>query len=124
MNVAALNQLGQFCNGTSHYYGHTIGRLVYTDGVKFLCENADCYWLLDLIASYQDSAEVRRDEMLRNMQFWTLKVDLENKKGVAICERDTDDVAFSQDIPYTDFPLKEIKLYVGPDTIVCLPSEY
>lgn len=40
---------------TEQHHLHQIGRcsLRYTDGVKLLAEATQCYWLLDLILSYQ-----------------------------------------------------------------------
>ncbi|MCB8789014.1 DUF6876 family protein [Planktothrix agardhii] len=37
-------ELSQF-NGTENYYKHSLG-FSYTDGINFLAENAECYWLL------------------------------------------------------------------------------
>ena len=66
--------------------------------------------------------------MLAGIQFWTLKVN-EDRTAVAICERDSGNEAFRQEIPYTDFPLTSIKLFCaagGPDgeMVLMLPSEY
>lgn len=110
-------QLSQF-TGTQYYYKH-LG-LKLTDGVKFLCEQAGAYWLLDAIASHQP--EVMKDPMLAGIQFWTLKVNLD-KSAVLVCERDTDDPVITQKIEYTDFPLERIQLYVQQG-VVMLPSEY
>jgi len=106
--------------GTGAYYKFSIiSHLKLTDGVKWLCDEAGAYWLMDIIASYQQKCN--KDEMLRDFQIWTLKV--ENSKGKVICERDTDDVAITQKIPYIDFPLAEIKLYCI-NGVILLPSEY
>ena len=106
--------------GTEGYHKFSIlSKLVLTDGVKYLCDKTGAYWLMDLIASYQQKC--MKDEMLRDMQFWTLKVI--DGTGVVTCDRDTDDTAFTQKIPYTDFPLEEIKLYCQ-NGVVLLPSEY
>jgi hypothetical protein len=131
------NGLAQFY-GTEHYHrlSPLHGKLVCTDGVAWLAENAGAFWLIDIIASYQ--ARCMKDEMLRDMQFWTLTVHRPplEKRGnrimaTVICERDTGDVAIKQEIPYTDFPLPEIKFYVEPGEVggkmvyVCLlPSEH
>jgi hypothetical protein len=32
--------------GTNQYYRHWAMRLVYTDGVKYIADDADAYWLL------------------------------------------------------------------------------
>ena len=102
-------------------------QIIVTDGILFLAKNAGCFWLLDVIESYQNKCS--KDDMLRDIQFWTLKV--KDNEGVVTCERDTDDVAFSQKIQFTDFPLDEIKIIVelgsldgvNAAMIAMLPSE-
>ena len=116
--TAVLERDLSYFSGTEHYYKH-MGNLKLTDGTKYLAEKAQCYWLMDIIFSYQPKC--MKDAMLRDFQVWTLTV--EDSKGIVKCERDTNDVAFTQTIPYTDFPLKEIKLYCINDLIL-LPSEY
>lgn len=118
--------LEQF-TGTQSYAKY-LGGLVLTDGVRYLAEKGGCFWFLDIIASYQNAA--RRDPMLKEMQFWTLKVNAD-KTAVVICERDTDNVAFKQELKYTDFPLSEVKVWVElgsvdgihPAYVAMLPSE-
>lgn len=110
-----------------HRWSPLFRGIVLTDGALWLAENAECYWLMDAIGSYQP--ECKKNEMLRDMQFWTLKVDLEKKSATLICERDTGDVAFTQEIEHTSFPLPEIKLYCaagGPQNtmVILLPGEY
>jgi hypothetical protein len=109
--------------GTEGYTRYTFGILL-TDGVKWLCEAAQCFWLVDAIGSYQNTPKVKNDPDLQGIQFWTLKVN-SDKTAKLILERDTDDVVLTQDIEYTDFPLTEIKLYYSPAyTVLLLPSEY
>jgi hypothetical protein len=110
-------------HSTDGYTRYTFGILL-TDGVKWLCNAAECYWLIDAIGSYQNTPAVKNDRLLQEFQFWTLKVAAD-KSAVLILERDTDDVALTQKIEYTDFPLSEIKLYYSPvDKVLLLPSEY
>lgn len=146
MNKQALKLLDYF-TGTEAYH-RVSPRLVITDGVKHLCENAGCYWLVDIINSYQHVCQ--RDGMLRDMQFWHLRPgsaprentnegkmlafnpwsDSDNAACHVVCERDTNNVAIVQELPLTDFPfdaLPEVKLYCqnnGSNSVVCLPSEY
>jgi hypothetical protein len=132
--------LDQF-TGTELY--HKVGpRLIITDGVKYLCDKTGCYWLMDVIGSYQFTAS--RDEMLAGMQFWHLipaaaaKPPFATKGGIlhyqasdegvsayVLCERDRkkegviDDAAIVQEIPFTDFPFdavpgRDLKLYAQP----------
>lgn len=109
--------LSQF-TGSDTVYRHW-SDLVYTEGVRFIAESCEAYWLIEAIASYQHL--FRRDPMLREIQFWTLK-KLDDGWEL-LCERDSGDVAIRQKIEYSDFPLNQIKLYVCNHTIL-LPSEY
>jgi len=105
-------ELSQF-TGTEHYYNHWLG-IKLTDGVKYLAERAKAYWLIDAIASYH-----RKEPF----QVWELKV-LPSKEAVLTMVEDSDQpVLVKQDIPFTDFPLTGIKLYLI-DSILLLPSEY
>ncbi len=114
-----LNTMIAHATGTEGYTKYP-GGLKLTDGVVQLAQGGDCFWLLDIIWSYQPKC--RKDSMLQDMQFWKLNVN--GSEAVVTCERDTDDVAIRQKIPFTDFPIQgETKLYVVND-VVMLPSEY
>ena len=104
--------------GTVNYYRHWTRAFHYTDGVAFLADNAGAYWLLDHIAAMQKRA--RRDWKLREFQAWKLTVT--GTRGVIACLRDKDDEAFHDELPFTDFPLPEITLYLQ-DGVLYLPSE-
>jgi hypothetical protein len=129
MNANEKNELKANLNqftGTEQYHrwSSLFRNHVLTDGAKYLAEKAGAYWLMDAIASYHRTC--MKDEMLQEMQFWTLTV--KGNKATLICERDTDNVAIKQKIPFTDFPLESIKLYCAPcnESTYCvmLPSEY
>ena len=107
--------------GTERYHQHWVRRFQYTDGVKYLADAAEAYWLIDAIASYQPDERVKGDEMLRHFQIWQLSV--QNKQATLTLLRDTDDPILTQEIKYTDFPLDEIKLYLN-EKVLMLPSEY
>ena len=119
------NELSNFY-GTEAYHRFSIlfPNVVLTDGANWLANNG-FGWLMDCIASWQPKA--LKDPMLREFQLWVLKVN-PDKSAVLSCERDTNDVAFKQKIPYTDCPLPELKLYCNPvdETLRCilLTSEY
>lgn len=124
------SQLNQF-TATEYYYKHWLG-FQYTDGIKFLAEQAEAYWLIDAIASYQP--QLSRNPRLRDFQLWLLVVgDGHNfikpkagNKAVLTCWEDTPKLgvqpAVSQQIEYTDFPLLEIQLYFESKVLI-LPSE-
>lgn len=117
-NPADLQESLAHFIGTINYHKHSSGIFVYTDGVHFLAEKAGAYWLLDLIASWQKRA--RKDRMLREFQLWELRVT--RPSAAVVCLRDSDDEAFRQEIPFTDFPLNFIKLYLEAEVLM-LPTE-
>lgn len=107
---------------TDQYYKHWLNQFVYTDGVQYLAEAAGAYWLIDAIASHQPEAV--KDPMLKDFQIWKLTVTqtANSKTADLVCERDTNNVAITQHIDCTDFPLPEIKLYLE-NGVLMLPSE-
>ena len=127
------SDLAQFTGTESyHRWSPLFPRMVLTDGAKFVADNGGthgAYWLADAIASHQPRA--LRDERLRDMQFWKLKVTEKNgrKSAVLTCRADSGErPAITQRIEYTDFDLPEIDLWVGPvderSYCLLLPSEY
>lgn len=126
-------ELRQF-SGTERYYKHrhqiAIGTsILLTDGIKYLCDTAQCYWLIDLIASYQP--QLRKEAMLREFQFWEISVNLTEQKGYVQCweDRPSDysEPFVHQDLDYTDFPLAFFRLYgvyQEKHLVIMLPSEY
>jgi hypothetical protein len=100
--------------GTEAYHKLTLTPLNCTDGVKYLAENGNCFWLIEAIASY------RRKEPF---QVWKLKVG-DRQSAVLTMREDTDSpVLVEQKFDWTDFPLPEIKLWLI-DGVLLLPSEY
>ena len=114
METKTLTQaeLDQF-TGTEQYHQHWMRQLVFTDGVKYMAEAGGAFWLIDVIASWQ-----RKEPF----QIWELKVN-PDKSCIVTMKEDTDEpILVTQEIPYTDFPLDEIKLY-EIDGVLLLPSE-
>ncbi len=112
--------LQQFTGSESIYRHSLIRRVLYTDGIPYVAENAGAYWLIDEIAlAQQFNKKVAAEEF----QVWTLKVNDADRTTVLTCDDGNDNVVLSKDIDFTDFPLPEIQLYFTNNTI-CLPSEY
>jgi hypothetical protein len=113
----SLQQELQNFTGTTQYHKSTFDKLLLTDGIQYLREKGKCYWLIDIVESYQ--------RKLKNIPFqlWTLEVN-EDQTAVVICKEDTNTpVLVRQKIGYTDFPLDKIEFYCI-DGVVLLKSEY
>ncbi len=111
------NGLEQF-TGTEQYYKYTTG-LLLTDGVKYLADACDCYWLLDIIVSYQFNRKIACEPF----QTYKLTVNQKRNSAKVTIEDGNENVLKTQIIEYTDFPLDEIKLWCI-DKVILLPSEY
>ena len=113
-----LIELSQF-TGTENWYRHPVVRkMLYTDGIRYMMNTADAYWLIDEVAFQQYHPRVKTEEF----QVWILAVDLEASTAALRCEDGNGRVLCSKQIPYTDFPLVEIKIYVS-NNVILLPSE-
>jgi hypothetical protein len=114
LSIDANEQLQHF-NGTENYYKY-FGGLVLTDGVRELAERFKCYWLLDIIASYQP--ELRKE----CFQVWTLLRN-ENDTALVRCTNGNEKELISQTIPYTDFKAHIATIWLH-HMVLLLPSEY
>ena len=122
--------LGQF-TGTENWTRHVLARnMLMTDGILYLRENADCFWLIDAIASH-----ISTDARLRNEEFqtWTFERagdhDLSKPHLLYVTDGNTDKRIVTQEIGYSDFPLPKITLWAVYDLefegwVLMLPSEY
>jgi hypothetical protein len=154
MNKTELARLDENCGTTAYYDFPPFPRFVLTDGTLALARHGDCFWLLQEIANAQSLPVIKNDSRLQEMQFWKLKKNLQPEQfapftvghllnynrpptamATLVCERDSDDVAWTKDILYTDFPfdvLPECKIWVAPTSldgktlvrVAYLPSEH
>jgi len=112
--------LDQF-TGTEHYYKYTFGTKL-TDGVKYLATTAGCYWLLDIIVSYQPQLKNQ------GFQVWKLSRNADNSyptegAWVVTCEDGNGNALIKQYIEYSDFPMNTAEVWFI-DGVMLLPSEY
>ncbi|MDY3555974.1 hypothetical protein R5W24_005121 [Gemmata sp. JC717] len=79
---------------------HWMRNLLYTAGVKRLCEQAGAMWLIDAIASYQPYAPARTEEF----QVWRLTI-FPGRVGSFLMDAGGGGPSpLSQQLEYTDFP--------------------
>ena len=112
------SQLTQFI-GTEKYY-RISRRHLLTDGTKYLAEAAECFWMMDAIASHL--CEIGTEDW-----FVSVRVQVTEGRAVMIYEDGNSREHARQEIPYTDFPLNSITLYAcwdGEHWVIMLPSEY
>jgi hypothetical protein len=108
-----------FFTGTEHYY-RISRRHLLTDGTKYLAENAECFWMMDAIASHLS-------EIGTSDWFVQVKVTVQDSRATMIYDDGNGNEHARQDIPYTDFPLFNITLYAcwdGLHWVIMLTSEY
>lgn len=112
------SQLAHFI-GTTGYYRISRKHLL-TDGTKYLAENAECFWMMDAIASHLS-------EIGTSDWFVQVKVIVKDSRATMIYDDGNGNEHARQEIPYTDFPLGNITFYVcwdGLHWVIMLPSEY
>lgn len=121
--AAELQAFIDGANGFETHYRHALSGLTYSEGVKYIAENAGAYWLIDvvLIASKFEKLQ----QKCQGLEFWTLNVT--DSVGELACtdggmDGEEAKVVYSEQIPYTDFPLAKITLYLDGG-ILCLPGE-
>ena len=111
-----LQELSHF-TGSENIYDHYSKNLKFTDGIKYLAEQLNCYWLIDLIASYQNE--------LINIPFQLWSIKLRSDGGAIIeCREDSNlRPIITQFVEHTDFLIKYFEFYVV-NNILLLRSEY
>jgi hypothetical protein len=105
--------------GTERYYRISRKHLL-TDGTKYLAEQADCFGMMDAIASHL--MEIGTADW-----FVVVKTSVKDAAALMVYEDGNGNEHARQEVPYTDFPLAEITLYAcwdGEHWVIMLPSEY
>lgn len=101
-------------NCSDEFFKYHFG-LIISEGVKALADKFECYWLIDIIASYQP--QLKAEEF----QSWKLKKN-EDETAVVTCDDGNGRILKKQNIPYTDFKADTATVWVEYGTAI-LPSE-
>jgi len=107
--------------GTSQWYRHT-STILYTDGVQEMAELCEAYWLIDAICFNIIGKRRLRSESFINCVL-TVTENEESRSAELKFDDGNDYFLYKQDIPATDFPLKEIQFFFI-NNVLLLPSEY
>ena len=106
--------------GTQNYWEHNVPgafTLILTDGANYIRQEAQAYWLFDLIATFQFDDRIQ----LHPFQMWQLKKL--DEFWILECTRDDGEHMLTKIIDYSDFPIDLIDIWVF-DGVALLPSEY
>ena len=112
------SQLSHF-TGTERYY-RISRRHLLTDGTKYLAEEAECFWMMDAVASHL--SEIGTADW-----FVLVRVTVQGTRATMVYEDGNGNEHARQEIPFADFPLSEQTLYAcwdGEHWVIMLPSEY
>jgi len=112
-------ELAGFTGTTQYYKCSFLSKLAVTDGIQFLRNRANCYWLFDIVASYQKQL-AKYDA---RFQVWKVIVNDDNS-AVVTCREDSDQPEIvRKEIGYTDFLLDELEFWCI-DGVILLKNEY
>jgi len=119
MNTHELeNNLSRF-TGSENYY-RVMPRLVITDGVQYLVNQANSYWLVSAIYSHLMSNAIYSD-------FVVARLTVSEKTADLVLDDGNDQVIARQAIEYTGTPLDEVTIYCSYQSrywVVSLPTEH
>lgn len=114
----------EFWEDPNYYGSYEFIRTLFsllTEGVYFMCEELQCYWLIDVINSYIPSLEI--DE------FYVCKFILNEDKqsGTFTIDDGDDNILITQEIIFTDITAN-VRLFLttapNNESVILLPSEY
>ncbi len=138
MADSRVAKLAEIEAGLAHFkgtdkYHRTHPAVLITDGVKYLCDQAECYWLIDIIWSVLD--KIKQDDLcFLDIAIWhddqipavvankpelSLAVAKDNMAVVVFHNGDdgsegtTYQEYYRQEIPYTDLVFEHLQLYIG-----------
>jgi len=124
LKIRQIKENIQHFNGSLVLYQIPLIRTKFTEGIKYLAEAANSYWLVmdtSVIAkSLMDKSRFisidfkKFTEEEKNIMGYQAKIDYSDGNGL---------VFETQKYHLTDFPLDEIRLFFVDDTLM-LPSEY
>jgi hypothetical protein len=103
--------------GTEKYFHYSVN-LFLTEGIKESSINEECFWFLDIIASYQFEQKFK-DE---SFQVWKLE-RIENNSFKVTATDGNDNILAVQLIPFSDFFFQGFTVW-KVDNVILLPSEY
>jgi hypothetical protein len=114
-----LNDLNQF-SGSEQFFKHGVNRrLIYTEGVRYLAEQARCYWLIDEIACLLLPLLLKK----YNDTFYSIQLLANDSSAVITIDDGNGNIHINHKINWTDFPVsgEPVKFFLcESDKYYCL----
>lgn len=108
--------------GSDSFYRYNLFGInaLLTEGVIYLAEKAQCFWLINAILSHQIYKNVSSEPF----QVWKLERIVDEEGGWLLSMEDGNDNEITfQEIEFSDFPLDSIVIWFV-DGVLMLPTEY
>lgn len=119
------NELRHFCGSEQYYKNPLFPMFAYTEGVQYLAQKANCYWLINQVFGCQFIEELK-DEAF---QAWKLTEQGESAATIVVDDGNKK-ILKTFELDYTDFPF-EVLCSKGEgfniwfvENILLLPNEY
>jgi hypothetical protein len=128
MNAQQIQNYISQCNGCDQIYftdffGH---KFYYTSGVKFVKDNAQANWLIQLL-----HITISSNELAKQDDFLCITLEKFQDNSALVTITDGNERVYEKvKIPFTDFPLNIKLFYCGssmnnkPIKLLMLPTEY
>lgn len=118
-NAKLQQALDQFY-GSESFYRHALFRKYrYTEGVQYLAQEGQAYWLLDYIFGKQfDEKKLKQQPF----QVWTITVEEDKSAIIEVSDGNKNRLARFE-LDFTTFPISPFSLWLIEGTLL-LPSEY
>jgi len=118
-----IDQLQGFCGSTTCFKIPLV-KARYTEGVKYLAEQAQCHWLVTDTAVVCKSLKNKSNFIVILFKRNSTSVQERTRKEAKITYADGNGIILlEQEYEYTDFPLDELRLFYTDDMLM-LPNEY
>ncbi len=122
--ISQIKERLQYFTGTEMFYQLPLFRTRFTDGLKYLSEVTDCFWLITDISVIAKSL-MNRSEFI-TIDFRRLSKEEQDNSGneAEIIYSDGNNIILEKHgYTSTDFPLDELRLFFVNNTLM-LPDEY
>ena len=118
MTHTLTEALSQFTGSETVYRHPLFASCVYTEGVRYLAQEAGAYWLIEYVFSNQLDKTIHSHPF----QAWSITVHDDHTAKIRLTDGN-DTLIKSFVLTFTDFPLKAFTLWFIDGTLL-LPSEY